>query len=883
MMERYNKNTLQHSDAYGWKNMSLQRRLIAIILTVTLFSLCIGFGFSLIYDYRVSKVDLSSHALFVSKLIGDLSSAPLNDRDNETADHVLQKLLLDDNFLYCRILDEQQNEFASFGAYPENAEFNFPFEKYGVLFESSYLYVHSRIMDQDELVGSVFMIYSTFEISSKLLKSLRNIVLIALFVLVFAVVAANRLQLTVSKPILNLADVMRDVSNEGNYNLRVTPEGRDEIGSLYIGFNKMLEQIQFREEKQKAAELQIKKSEERYRLIVENQTDLIVKIDSRGRFLFVSQSYCQLFDKNYLDLVGTTFMPAHEADDQKLIVKALERLKHPPFSSFVEHQTMTAKGQRWLAWEFKAILNNKDEVVEIIADGRDVTDQKRAEINLRKSEERFRTLFENMAQGVFYHRAKDNHVYNANHAALDILGLSLKQLQDCILEKADFHIIQEDGSALKLTDFPSLVALRTGQPVRSNILGFYHAEKREYVWVSVNAVPLFMPDAKKPYEAFVTMYNVTQVKKAQAEVQVKSRALDQSINGFYIINKEGLFVYVNKAYLKMWGYESADEILGTSAAEHYSDKKFLESVITELHNKEYVTTEFTAKRQDLSTFQGLLSAYVYIDETGEQFYAGSTIDITQKKIAEAKLLELNHQLEDRVRLRTAQYEAVNKDLEAFAYSVSHDLRAPLRHISGFTSIAESELNEPSDNINHYFTKIKNASQRMQTMIDDLLAFSRIGRKQIDKKPIVLNDLVDMIITEYQHEIKGRTIEWKIELSSICIGDENLIKLVLENLISNAIKFTSTRSSASIEIGEKSIENNYAEIFVKDNGVGFDSNYTNNLFNVFQRLHSEEEFPGTGIGLANVKRIIEKHGGWVRAQGEIDKGAVFYFTLPKEDV
>jgi light-regulated signal transduction histidine kinase (bacteriophytochrome) len=226
-------------------------------------------------------------------------------------------------------------------------------------------------------------------------------------------------------------------------------------------------------------------------------------------------------------------------------------------------------------------------------------------------------------------------------------------------------------------------------------------------------------------------------------------------------------------------------------------------------------------------------------------------------------------------------EAANKELESFAYSVSHDLRAPLRHISGYAELLRRQASSALDDKSHRFLDtILESSKRMGLLIDDLLAFSRIGRAEANKTVVRLDQLVDEVVAEVRRDVSEREITWKIARLPSCHGDRAMLRVALVNLISNAVKFTRTRKPAEIEIGWIDGKRDDVEIFVKDNGVGYNMQYQNKLFGVFQRLHLTEEFEGTGIGLATVQRIIQRHGGTVRAEGAVDRGATFYLTLPK---
>jgi light-regulated signal transduction histidine kinase (bacteriophytochrome) len=237
------------------------------------------------------------------------------------------------------------------------------------------------------------------------------------------------------------------------------------------------------------------------------------------------------------------------------------------------------------------------------------------------------------------------------------------------------------------------------------------------------------------------------------------------------------------------------------------------------------------------------------------------------------------ELEQRVIERTAQLEAANKELEAFSYSVSHDLRAPLRAIDGFSRIIlEDYLDKLDDEGKRLLNVIGNNTQKMGQLIDDLLVFSRLGRQEISPSDIRMTELAKRVFEDIKPLPNERNLQFNIKTLPVAQGDRSLIKQVFANLLSNAIKFTRPKEMGSIEIGgtNDGAENIY---YVKDNGVGFDMQYVDKLFGVFQRLHSAAEFEGTGVGLAIVQRIIHRHGGRVWAEGKVGEGATFYFSLP----
>ncbi len=377
---------------------------------------------------------------------------------------------------------------------------------------------------------------------------------------------------------------------------------------------------------------------------------------------------------------------------------------------------------------------------------------------------------------------------------------------------------------------------------------------------------------------------VTERKRAEERFRL---AVEAAPNGMVMVDANGLIQLVNAQMEKLFGYDR-EELLGEPVEVLVPERFRLRH--PELRAGFLANPEVRAMgagrdlfgvRKDGSEFPVEIGLNPLQTEAGT-FVLASIIDITARKRAEEEIHRLNAELEQRVRDRTAELEAANKELEAFSYSVSHDLRAPLRAIDGFSRILlEHDTTCLPAETQEYLHLVRDNTQQMGRLIDDLLAFSRLGRQAVKKQRVEPAQIVQECLHELRGEQEGRRIEIDVSELLPCQAEPSLLKQVWINLLSNALKYSRRKDVARIEVGCRRDERTGVPVyFVKDNGVGFDMRYAGKLFGVFQRLHRAEDYEGTGVGLAIVQRIVRRHDGTVWAESQPEQGAAFYFTLEK---
>jgi PAS domain S-box-containing protein len=376
----------------------------------------------------------------------------------------------------------------------------------------------------------------------------------------------------------------------------------------------------------------------------------------------------------------------------------------------------------------------------------------------------------------------------------------------------------------------------------------------------------------------VILRDITERLRSEASVRQQAALIEQTYDALFVWEFDGVITFWNRGAERLYGYlpseavgKSSHDLLQTQAP--CGVECFRQAL---LHKGQW-EGELNHRLKD-GRRVATDSRMVLIERPEGSLVLETVRDITAQKAATEQIKKLADELEGRVQERTAELEASNKELEAFTYSVSHDLRAPLRHVAGFSKLlVERHSSELSPDAKEYVEMIQDSVKQMGILVDDLLNLARLGRARLNTQVTGLNTLVAEVQQDLNRANPGRDIEWKIDSLPFAECDPVLMKQVFVNLLSNAVKYTRPRKPAIIEVGMKT-ENGGPTVFVRDNGVGFSMKYANKLFGVFQRLHRAEDFEGTGVGLATVQRIIQKHGGRVWGEAELDKGATFYFAL-----
>lgn len=629
----------------------------------------------------------------------------------------------------------------------------------------------------------------------------------------------------------------------------------------------------------KKLEESILKNEARLSSIFEQANDGIYIISADNRYLDVNEKGLQLLGYLKEELLKLSVADVLHPDEvSRLAIEPPKMMSGIPH--FAEWQHMRKDGSTFPG-EVSAKKLNENSYLAIV---RDLTERKQAEGKIHELNERISTATRASQVGIWDWDIKNN-VLTWDDQMYKLYGLKREEFAGAY--EAWVNGLHPDDREYSQNE--TQLALFGEKD--------YDAEFR-IVWPDGTVRyckakgEVFRNDIGEPVRMVGVNYDITDRKLIEKELQKSEEYLKlgyETANlGIWKNDLKTMDVEFDEQARIHYGFDDYVVTLSEVIARIHPDD--MNRLQTEIENATgpagtgRYSTEYRVIHPDGSVHWLFIGVRVNFEGEGENRKSvigyGTSLDITQIRQAEENIRRLNEELEKRVMERTSELESANKELESFSYSVSHDLRAPLRHINGYVDLLNNRfLNDLPEKAQYYLNNVTDSATQMGELIDDLLNFSRTGRQELHKSYFDLNSLVNKVIDNMKPDLQNRKINWKLQKLPFVFGDYAMLKQVWINLVDNAIKYTINQKSTEISIGFEDHTENF-EFYIKDNGVGFDMKYAHKLFGVFQRLHSQSDFKGTGIGLANVQRIIHRHSGRVWANAESGKGAEFYFTLPK---
>ncbi|MBS1510962.1 MAG: PAS domain S-box protein [Bacteroidetes bacterium] len=626
--------------------------------------------------------------------------------------------------------------------------------------------------------------------------------------------------------------------------------------------------------------------------MVEISSDAIVSMNTNLRIISWNKGAKELFGYEAAEVMGHTGIELGLSQYSEAEVDSVLQDLIKAGSWYAEMELVHKNGMRFFgSVSGNCIKNNEGTITSFFFIVKDITIRKQLEGQLRKYNEELEQKVQERTEEIKNNEIRYQYLFDNNPLPMWVVDVDTYRFLDVnTMASVKYGYSKEEFLTLTTIDIrpeeEKEKYLKDIRIITDNIKQHYrgvwkHMKKDGsiiYVEIFAHRIQWKGKMANLILSNDITLRKLAEDKLIASEEQYRN-TLDHMLEGAQIIGFDWRYKYINDAASQQ-GKSNKEDLLGYTMMEKYPgiENTELFSIFRKCMKEKisrHIENEFKFPDGSSGWFE------LSIQPVPEGIFILS-MDVTERKLAEESIIKMNAQLEERVLKRTEELKKANEELEAFSYSVSHDLRAPLRAIIGFSTILEEDYGKELDgDAQRIINVIRNNTAKMGHLIDDLLTFSRMGRHEINRTTVNTGNLVKEVIEEMAMKDKDK-VHWQIHELPVVKADNSTMKQVWVNLISNAVKYSGKQEAPLVEIGAQK-NNGHTVFFVKDNGVGFDEKYKNKLFRVFQRLHGADEFEGTGIGLAIVEKIISKHGGKVWAEAVVNKGASFYFSLPENEI
>lgn len=732
--------------------------------------------------------------------------------------------------------------------------------------DSGIVHLQQAILLGDRSVGMLRYGLPTAFFHEARRSLLRQVILVASAGILISTIGLFLLGFGMMRRLGNLASVARRLA-EGDTTVRVSSNSNDEIGRLGAAFNYMAETLD-------ARLCELRAGEEQLALVMRGTSDGIWDWDvAQGRY-YLSPRYRELLGYSDTELPNerASLLGIVHPEDRPRIEAAIRRhfKERTPYD--IEYRMRHRDGgYRWFRGRGLAVWNDAGRVIRFAGASSDITAQKQAEQEIHSLLNEKQALLDNALVGIVYLRNRI--IISSNRRFERLFGYEPGEMTGQTTEMLYPH---ESREVYETRGAETYQTLGSSGSVTEELQ--LRRKDGSLFWGYLTGRAI---DPDKPNDGSVWIYlDVTERRLAMAALQDEKNLSDALLAGlpgiFALFDQDMNLLRWNRNLEAVCGY-TADELRGIKADQlYYTDEDVRKASHIALQRGIVTHGEATLKTADGRA----IPYYLYgapIQRGERKLVVGLGFDISERKNAEAEIANLNAELEQRVRERTAELTAANKELESFSYSVSHDLISPLRAIDGYARMIEEDYDGLLDPQGKgYIGRIRSGTQRMHQLIDDMLALSRVTRNEMRRVHVDLSGMAERILSDLKQMHPEREVVSRIALDIRDHGDPNLLRIALENLLRNAWKFTA-KKPAKIEFGILH-EDDKPVYFVRDNGAGFEMKYAGKLFGAFQRMHGPHEFEGTGIGLAIVQRIIQRHGGRIWAEAAPEQGATFYFTL-----